>query len=101
MKGWLQTCLVVCLVVVAVATAAYLASYLTLLRPERFGIGGHGRFCEWRTPAYRWGGETSERLFAPVQWADQKLRPKYWCKVSEFDISDLDIPVRPEIDTGQ
>jgi hypothetical protein len=57
----------------------YVSSYAALLRPdEGLSMCSDGICRPARQPNYRAGGEVAEQAFQPIQWVDEKVRPKYW-----------------------
>lgn len=79
------------------AGIAYLGSYFLLLdpqeQPDKEGVYGLNGPTLTRIPAYRLGGKAAERLFAPLQKLDQKVRPWYWSYSVPVCTTDLDIPL--------
>lgn len=65
------------LAILLLMAGIYIGSYLTLLDPE-IRVAGSFRLNLDRDPAYRFGGEVSEWLFAPANYVDQHVRPKFW-----------------------
>jgi hypothetical protein len=80
------------------SAALYLLSYLALIQPKQDGasaIGSLGWLFYKRAPSYRLGGQFSKKLFLPLQWLDEELRPSYWRMREPIHCPDLDIPVAP------
>ena len=63
----------------------YVAAYCALLDPVVVADEGHHGIVisGYREPEYRFGGEVSKTLFAPIAWIDQKVRPTYWQDASD------------------
>jgi hypothetical protein len=72
---------------IAVCAVAYACAYFLLLNPNTYwfcSLGCAGSpYC--RAAEFRAGGETAKKLFAPLTWVDQRVRPTYWSGVKLFD----------------
>jgi hypothetical protein len=76
--------------------ALYVLAYLALVQPKQdsaSALGSLGCLFYKCAPSYRLGGQFSKKLFLPVQWLDQKLRPGYWRVREQIHCPDLDIPI--------
>ncbi len=80
------------------ALGLYVGAYASLCKPavpavpfvtaynlsdNTFALGGANTYAGtplYLTATYRFGGKTSERIFAPLQELDQKLFPKRWIR---------------------
>ncbi len=50
---------------------AYIGAYLVLLRPMEISPGVHFRM-------YAIDRHTARKIFAPLEFLDRNIRPKYW-----------------------
>ncbi len=61
----------------------YAASYLLLLNPIFCVTEGHlGLGNGYHEADYRFGGEASQIIFAPIHSLDRMIRPDYWNRYS-------------------
>jgi hypothetical protein len=61
------------LIVVAVLCLSYFVAYFALLDTSQCT-----GFAGWWGPRYRVGGKWAATVFAPLEWADVRVRPQYW-----------------------
>ncbi len=72
----------------------YFISYFALLQPvPGGGVSGVGGFIETWSPAYRVQAKAAESFYAAANWLDQRLRPGYWVRITQWDGGDLRIPI--------
>jgi hypothetical protein len=64
--------LTMALAVLVLLPAVYVGAYYALVEPMEL-LWSRGCFAH-----YRFGGETAERIFAPMHRADRWLRPGVW-----------------------
>lgn len=57
----------------------YAASYLALSEHRRGSTGA-------QYPQYRIADEFCRKIFAPLEWADKRLRPLHWGPVGQVDL---------------
>jgi hypothetical protein len=72
---------------IAACAVAYVCAYFVLLNPNMFcfcSAGCAGTPYE-RVSQFRAGGEAVRKIFVPLTWVDQRIRPTYWSGVKLFD----------------
>jgi hypothetical protein len=75
------------LMIVVTLVGVYLGTYSALLQPVDIvdeGILGMV-VSGYREPHFRCGDVTAKFIFAPLIWIDQRVRPAYWERFSDFD----------------
>jgi hypothetical protein len=81
-------------IVLLLLPVLYVGTYFALVVPGSALIPVTGSSGEsgFLVRHYRWGGDSAERVFWPLEQIDRKLRPKAWEKV---EILPLDYRVGP------
>jgi hypothetical protein len=63
-------------------TLAYLLSYYALLAPQHMvmmAISLDFSSIHLLDPEFHWNHVAIHKVFSPLLWLDQKVRPSYWC----------------------